>query len=231
MRVVEDLIRQAEVERGDRDRPLVTLSYAQSIDGSIARRRGEPLTLSGSASMKITHQLRAIHDGILVGIGTVQADDPKLTVRHVTGDDPQAIILDSRLRFPPNARLLSNQKPPWLFASASADSSTQSELEQYGCRTFRVAGTEKGELHLNEVLQTLNTQGIKRLMVEGGASVITSFLSSGLADVAVITIAPFFVGGFKAVESLVEVQRAKFPRLSPFFIDKAGDDVLLWGRF
>ena len=92
MRAVESFIQQAEEELKDQDRPLVTLTYAQSLDGSIALERGRPLTLSSHASMKFTHRLRAIHDGILIGIGTVQSDDPQLTVRLVEGKNPQPII-------------------------------------------------------------------------------------------------------------------------------------------
>src|SRR5690606_10285843 len=86
-------------------RPFVTLSYAQSLDGSIAIRSGEPLVLSGPESLCFTHHLRSIHDGILVGIGTVLSDDPQLTVRHCEGESPQPIVLDSQLRIPSTARL------------------------------------------------------------------------------------------------------------------------------
>ncbi|HEX9595492.1 MAG TPA: RibD family protein, partial [Anaerolineales bacterium] len=87
-------------QAGDLDRPTVTLSYAQSLDGSIALHRGEPLTLSGPESMAMTHRLRAAHDAILVGIGTVISDDPQLNVRLVEGRNPQVVVLDSRLRLP-----------------------------------------------------------------------------------------------------------------------------------
>ena len=105
-------------------RPLVTLSYAQSLDGSIARERGKPLALSGPESMRLTHQLRAAHDAILVGIGTVLADDPQLTVRLVEGKSPIPVILDSRLAISPTARLFQNPKKPILVCF---DSETASE--------------------------------------------------------------------------------------------------------
>ena len=80
--------------------PIVTLAYAQTLNGMIAKKRGEPLVLSCEESMVMTHQLRAEHDVILVGIGTVLADDPRLTVRLVEGEDPQPVVLDSHLRCP-----------------------------------------------------------------------------------------------------------------------------------
>ena len=86
------------------DRPRVTLTYAQSLDGSITARSGAPLSLSGAESLHYTHQLRAAHDAILVGIGTVLSDDPRLDVRLVTGPSPRPIVLDSELRCPVTAR-------------------------------------------------------------------------------------------------------------------------------
>ncbi|MEZ4684476.1 MAG: GTP cyclohydrolase II, partial [Caldilineaceae bacterium] len=97
--------------------PFVTLSYAQSIDGSIAAADGRPLRISGDRAMQMTHMLRAAHDAILVGVGTVLADDPRLTVRLAPGNDPQPIILDSSLRTPLTARCLQNARAPWLITT------------------------------------------------------------------------------------------------------------------
>src|SRR4051794_24685033 len=91
------------------DRPIVTLAYAQSLDGSIATAARRPLALSSQPALKLTHQLRAEHDAILVGIGTVLADDPLLTVRLVNGPNPVPVVLDSRLRLPSTARLLGHE--------------------------------------------------------------------------------------------------------------------------
>ncbi len=104
-----------------RERPYVTLSYAQSLDGSITARRGEPLAISGPESLEMTHRLRAEHDAILVGIGTLLADDPRLSVRLVAGADPQPIIVDSRLRFPLNARILLDGRSPWIATTEEAE--------------------------------------------------------------------------------------------------------------
>ena len=100
--------------------PWVTLAYAQSIDGSIAAWRGKPLAISNTASMEITHHLRARHQAILIGIGTLLADDPQLNVRLVPGDDPQPVVLDNHLRFPTGARLRGGSKQPWIMASSEA---------------------------------------------------------------------------------------------------------------
>ncbi|MBM2842777.1 MAG: RibD family protein, partial [Anaerolineales bacterium] len=94
------------------DRPFITLSYAQSLDGSIALPDGRPLALSSPPSLFRTHALRARHDGVLVGVGTILADDPQLTVRHAAGPNPQPIVLDTGLRTPLPARILSNPRRP-----------------------------------------------------------------------------------------------------------------------
>ncbi|MBC8504897.1 MAG: RibD family protein [Anaerolineales bacterium] len=232
MQAVEDFIRLVESERDDQDRPLVTLTYAQSLDGSIATERGNTLALSGPKSLKITHRLRAMHEGILIGIGTVLSDDPSLTVRLVDGESPQPIILDSRLRFPTSAKLLKTTKRPWIFTGADAGETALRVLENSGCKIFQINSTDRRTLSLPEVLNTLHTLGINRLMVEGGASVIRSFLTAGVVDVVVLTIAPLFIGGLKAVEELISNSHSAsaFPRLSPVFVDKVGADILVWGQ-
>ena len=108
------------------ERPFVTLCYAQSLDGSLTNRAGEKLQLSGVASTRITHQLRSLHDGILVGIGTVLSDDPQLTVRDWTGESPQPIVLDSQLRMPPAARLCAaSGKRCWVLTSQQPDATAR----------------------------------------------------------------------------------------------------------
>ncbi len=233
MQAVEDFIHQVEIERGDLERPLVTLAYAQSLDGSIALQRGKPFAISGPESMKVTHQLRAWHDGIMVGIGTVLADNPRLTVRLVEGQNPQPIILDSNLRLPSNAKLLNNEKSPWVFSRKNAIEFADTVLHQRGYRIFPIETLPGQALPLPQILQTLKNQGIKWLMVEGGASVITSFLQSGLVDVVILTLAPIFVGGFKAVDQLFSQpnEDSFILRLSHINVDKVGEDIWVWGRY
>jgi 3,4-dihydroxy 2-butanone 4-phosphate synthase/GTP cyclohydrolase II len=211
-------------------RPYVTLSYAQSLDGSIAARPGRPLALSGSQSMALTHGLRAAHDGILVGIGTLLADNPRLNVRLVEGKDPQPIVVDSRLRFPPYANLLRNGRVPWIATSADADSERQAALEKIGARVLRLPAAVNGWVDLDAMLRHLGEMGLNSLMVEGGAQIITSFLAARLVDQVVLTIAPMLVGGLRVMDYLGQHQVNCFPRLRQVSYQRLGEDLVLRGE-
>lgn len=212
---------------------MVTLSYAQSLDGSIAAVKGKPLSISGSAAQKITRALRAAHEGILVGIGTILADNPQLTVRLLQGRNPQPCILDSTLRFPADAELLKrDEKLPWIATTEKASIKCQKALEKTGARIIRFASDDKGHVPLQLFLQHLAGEGMNSLMVEGGACVIGSFLSSQLVDQVVITIASCFVGGLPAVDFSEEYISAEtdFSHLSNMNIEMAGSDLTIWGK-
>jgi GTP cyclohydrolase II len=221
--------------RQRKGRPLVTLSYAQSLDGSIAARRGVPLSLSGRESLRLWHRLRVCHDAILVGIGTVLTDDPQLNVRLVTGNDPQPVILDTRLRFPLKALALNSGKPPWIITSAKSNPGKKKKLESRGAEVIRLRTTSERRIDLTHLLEYLEQRKINSVMVEGGARVITSFLRAELADYFVLTITPFFVGGLRAVEQLTPRKRQGGPiRLNSAKIIGSrwyGRDLVIWGEF
>lgn len=216
-------------------RPFVTLTYAQSLDGSISLMRGRSLAVSGAESLKMTHQLRGSHDAIMVGIGTLLVDDPRLTARNRKGNNPQPVVLDSRLRTPLTARMWENDLPPWIFTTIT-DGIEHRAIEGKGGQVFCVARGINGGVELGQVLGKLTDLGIKRLMVEGGARVINSFIESRLVDLVIITISPYFAGGLKAVENLVGPRDAsrlagsKFPRLEELESGRLGEDLVVWGR-
>jgi len=220
---------QAALAEHSRDRPCVTLSWAQSANGAIGSSDGPRVILSSSESMTLTHRLRSLHRAILVGIGTVLADDPLLTVRLVAGPSPQPVVLDSDLRLPGSARLLSRADlPPWIFHSAGAPSARAKELAGRGARLFALEAAEGG-LPLNEVLRALERNGMATVMVEGGARVLRSFMTQGLADQAVITVSPVMLEGVRIFDG----QPA--PGALPGFVEKSrqecGADTVIWGRF
>jgi GTP cyclohydrolase II len=226
---VGEFLQSAAAHRRRTGRPLVTLSYAQSLDGSIAERPGHPLALSGPQAMALTHGLRAAHEAILVGIGTVLADNPCLNVRLVAGTDPQPIVVDSRLRFPPYANLLKNRRSPWIATNEDADAERQQALEATGARVMRLPGSN-GWVDLAGLLKHLGSMGINSLMVEGGAQIITSFLASRLVDQLVLTIAPLLVGGLRVVDHLGHYPGRRLPRLKNLSYQQLGDDLVLRGE-
>lgn len=227
--LLADLLPPGSARRQTADRPFVTLSYAQSLDGSITVRRGEPLAISGPESLTMTHRLRARHDAILVGIGTVLADDPRLTVRLVDGADPQPVIVDSRLRFPPRARLLQNGRPPWIATTTQADETRQAALETAGARVLRLPANEHGRVALPALLRRLKQLDVDSILVEGGAEVITNFLALHLVDRLVVTIAPLLVGGLNAVGHLAARNGARLPALQRARYQRLGKDMVLSG--
>jgi GTP cyclohydrolase II len=224
------LVKKAAEHHRHTGRPFVTLSYAQSVDGSIAARPGQPLALSGTLSMTLTHQLRAAHDAILVGIGTVLADNPRLTVRLVEGKNPQPIVADSRLRFPLSANLLcAHPLAPWIAAGEPADAGRQHILEEAGARVLRLPMNTRGHVDLTALLERLGALGMHSVMVEGGARIITSFLAERLVDHMVLTVAPRLVGGIRAVRRLTHADPAHLPRLRNLWYQWLEEDLVLWG--
>jgi GTP cyclohydrolase II len=219
-------------ERARRDRrawPFVTLAWAQSIDGSLALEAGRGLPLSGPESLALTHAVRASNEAILVGIETLLADDPQLNVRHWPGRSPAPVVLDSRLRTPPAARVLAGAGPDRVVRIActvGADEVRAASLEARGARVLRLPAWSNGWVELEALMEALGAAGVRRLMVEGGARVLTSFLRAGLGDYAVVTVAPRFLGGLAAVGAL---DGARPPRFAEVTSHRLADDVVLAG--
>jgi len=208
------------------NRPFVTLSYAQSIDGSITTERGEDVAISGMDSIRLTHQLRSLHNGILVGIETVLIDDPQLTVRKWDGSNPQPIVLDSQLRMPQAARLCHHpDKQCWILTM-------QTDFDDLGdkVRIITMNNNVDDRVPLVSAMKLLRENGISSLMVEGGATVITEFLKARLVDAVVITISPMILGGYKAVSNLGTSNLNLLPHINPLFSENLGDDLIIWGR-
>jgi riboflavin-specific deaminase-like protein len=240
---IQTWLAEIETHRQKCGRPLVTLSYAQSLDGCITLRRGQPLALSGDESLIITHRLRAAHQAILVGIGTILADNPRLNVRLVEGRNPQPVVLDSQLRFPEGSRLLDGPQLPWIATTRCAPPEKRATLESAGVHLLEIPEDRHHRIQLPALLEQLASLGIDSLMVEGGAQVITSFLSERLVDRIVLTIAPRFLGGLHALEGCSEISTGPtlsatsptsrpdpvFPRLKSWQAERVGEDLLIWG--
>jgi len=226
--VTNDVLRATEARLADaavHDRPFVTLSYAQSLDGSIAAADGRPLPLSSPPSLFRTHALRARHDGLLVGIGTILADDPQLTVRHAPGPAPQPVVLDSHLNAPRSARIFAHPRAPWFVAAAPASPPRRAALVAGGAQVIEVRPAAEG-VDLGETLAALRRRGLTSVMVEGGARVLRSFLAARLADWIVVTLAPVFAAGKPALPT----GSSDLPGLRLIGWQASGPDLIVWGE-
>ncbi|MCW8893342.1 MAG: RibD family protein [Deltaproteobacteria bacterium] len=222
---IEDWLTTRKESFQSENRPFVTLSYAQSWDGSITTRRGQTVALSGADSKCLTHQLRSLHDGLLVGIETVMSDDPQLTVRDWQGENPQPIVLDTLIRMPESARLCQHpDKQCWILTTRS-----HSDTEYSGAEIITLKDTGTESVPLDSALQLLLERGIKSLMVEGGATVISAFLRARLVDALVMTVAPVLLGGYKAINDLVTTTSNEQLHIDPLFTERLGNDLIVWG--
>ena len=183
--------------------------------------------------MSMTHQLRAMHNAILVGINTVLVDDPRLTVRYADGEDPMPVVLDSHLRTPPTAKLLRQGKRQVIIATLP-DASKERELKlvEAGARVIRMPAAPGGGVRLSDLFCWLREQHVKSLMIEGGSKVISSVLAECLGDQLVLTIAPKFFGqnGVRAVATLNCVRSLSKPCLNNITVEQLGDDLVVWGN-
>ena len=190
-------------------RPQIILKLAVSSDDKIAAAGRKPVAISGEAARARVHLLRAQCDAILVGIGTVQADDPLLTCRlpGMEARSPVRAVLDRSLRISGTSRLVHSARatPLWVMTSNLAEAPAAMKLGAAGAQVIRVATTSAPpRLDLNAVLHALAEKGITRLLVEGGARVASSFVAAGLADEVWLLRGPDAVGagGIAALDAL-----------------------------
>ena len=169
-------------------RPFVILKLAVSADDKIAAAGHRTVTITGEAAKARVHLLRAQSDAILVGIGTVLADEPLLTVRlpGLEAQSPVRVVLDRALRIPGTSRLVHSARshPLWVMTSDMSEAPAAMKLGAAGAQVIRVATAKSppSGLDLKAVLNALSERGITRLMVEGGAKVASSFITSGFVD-------------------------------------------------
>jgi diaminohydroxyphosphoribosylaminopyrimidine deaminase/5-amino-6-(5-phosphoribosylamino)uracil reductase len=191
-------------------RPHVILKLAASSDDKIAAAGHKPVAISGEAAKARVHLLRAQCDAILVGIGTVLADDPMLTCRlpGMEARSPVRVVLDRALRIPGTSRLVysARETPLWVMTSSLSEAPAAMKLGAAGAQVIRVATTSTPPpgLDLLAVLHALSDKGITRLLVEGGARVASSFVTAGLVDEVWLLRGPDPVGadGVRALEAL-----------------------------
>ncbi|KAH6685699.1 5-amino-6-uracil reductase [Plectosphaerella plurivora] len=230
-------------------RPFVTVTFATSLDSSLSLAPGTRTRLSGPESKAMTHYLRSRHDSILVGVGTVIADDPALNCR-ISGarlsSQPRPIVLDPRGRWDVTfqskvlevARAGMGLAPFIITARRDIDPAKRELLEQHGGKYILVAALPSGRFEWVDVLAVLHEQGLQSLMIEGGGEVLNSLLapeSHALVDSVIVTIAPTWLGQGGVVVSPPRVQDAQgvplsAARLSSVSWIPLGEDVVLCGK-
>jgi 5-amino-6-(5-phosphoribosylamino)uracil reductase/diaminohydroxyphosphoribosylaminopyrimidine deaminase/5-amino-6-(5-phosphoribosylamino)uracil reductase len=182
----------------------VTVSFAQTLDGRIATSSGDSQWIGGPESLCIAHGLRATHDAVLVGVGTVIKDNPRLTTRLVKGPSPLRVVADSRLRTPAGANVLADGAAKTLLVTTDqAPSEQRGRIEATGVQLETARRDEEGQVDIEHLVQLLAGRGVQSLLVEGGAGMITSVLRAGLCQRLVVCVAPKIVGrGIEAVGEL-----------------------------
>jgi len=225
-------------------RPWVTMKVASTLDGCIGdrqekQRQGRERWITGKPSREAAHALRAQHDAVLVGVGTILADNPKLTVR-LPGQSakmrlsPLRIVLDSHLRTPPTAALLgqAHAQAPLIIATKSrkADrglASRQHKLEAAGAEIWFAPASRDGRAALAAVLRQLATRGVQSLLVEGGSQIHGAFVAAGLVDSLALFLAPRLVGSGVPVVEGPGLDWRKPATLGPLSVRALGEDILL----
>ena len=214
-------------------RPLVTVKFAMSLDGKIATRTGYSKWITAEESRKYVHQLRAGSDAIMVGIGTVVADDPQLTVRRADGSplsrQPLRVVVDSGGRIPPDATLL-KQPGSTLVAVAGETRGVRTFLDA-GAEVLAIPGSDR-RVNLEGLLDELGHRGISSLFVEGGGTLLGSLFDARLVDRVVGFVAPVLIGGEAALSPVGghgAERMADALRLNDVRIETFGDDVAVTG--
>ncbi len=211
-------------------RPYVILKWAQSIDGRIAARSGDSKWISGERALHYAHRLRAFCDAVLVGLGTVLADDPQLTVRRCPGVDPLRVVLDEYLEAPLDRKVFSTP-PKTLVFTCRSDAEKERALADAGVRVERVSRGEGG-VCLEEVLERLGAMGVTTLLVEGGSRVHSSFIRLFLFDEIQAIVAPRILGdGVGCVGGFGFDRVSDAMRLSLEARRGLGEDTLLVATF
>ncbi|MEW5946589.1 MAG: bifunctional diaminohydroxyphosphoribosylaminopyrimidine deaminase/5-amino-6-(5-phosphoribosylamino)uracil reductase RibD [bacterium] len=212
--------------------PFVILKAACTLDGRIAARAGASKWITSAVSRRDAHALRRDADAVLAGVGTVIADDPRLTCR-LPGERavPFRVILDSRLRIPPGSRVVklgARDGRTIVFAVRGAPARRAGELERRGCRVVFVSAGADGRVSVPHVLKELYRMGVCSLLVEGGGEVNASFIAAKAVDKVVVYCAPMVVGGARSpgfvggsgVPALSKAFRLRFEK-----VERLGPDV------
>ncbi len=212
----------------------LTLKLAISLDGRIATRTGASKWITGPESRLRVQTLRASHDAVMVGVNTVLADNPRLTVRDVPGRSPVRVIVDSKLRIPVTAQVVqtATQVPTCVVTTIAAPKALEDALHAQGVRVIRVPPTAEGRCDPGITLRELAAREVVSVMCEGGSELGGSLLASGLADELHVFVAPLLLGPRGrpgAVDWAGPENPSDAPRIDPPRWELCGGDAYVWG--
>jgi diaminohydroxyphosphoribosylaminopyrimidine deaminase/5-amino-6-(5-phosphoribosylamino)uracil reductase len=214
-------------------RPLVTVKIASSLDGRVAAADGSSRWVTGLASRRDAHRLRAWSDAVVVGIGTVLADDPFLTcrLRGYTGPQPLRVVLDSAGRIPLDARVLGQDASTLIVTTSKAPEDVIASIRHRGVEVVRL-GARDGRVDMGALLDELGSRGICDVLIEGGPTVTGELVERRLVDRYVFYIAPKLLGqvGLSAIAGLVAPNIADARELTITSVRRTGADVKIEAR-
>jgi diaminohydroxyphosphoribosylaminopyrimidine deaminase/5-amino-6-(5-phosphoribosylamino)uracil reductase len=222
------------IKRITTGRPFVLWKAAMTLDGKIATRTGDSRWITGERARREVHRLRSRFDAILVGIGTVLADDPELTVRGIRGAAcPLRVVVDGNARIPLGAKVLSSDAPTILVTKRDAPEDRLDALWSSGVRVLGVRDVED-RVDLRYLMTELANMGVNSVLLEGGGELAASMIEAGLVDEGLIFIAPKIIGGREAkspvegqgIELMSRALSVSKPRVRRF-----GDDIALEFQF
>lgn len=173
--------------------PIVLGHMGQSLDGFIATHSGDSRYVTGDENMRHMHRLRALCDAVVVGAGTVAADDPRLTTRHVPGPNPLRVVIDPMARLSSQFHVFQDGDAPTLYIYARRYVSGAAPAP--GQADVLAVGDGPHGPDLAEIIAALRARGCARIFVEGGGVTVSAFLAAGLLDRVQVTVAPMFIGG------------------------------------
>ena len=213
--------------------PFVTLKVAQTLDGKIADLQGNSRWITNEQSRRYVHLLRAQSDAVIVGAGTVLADDPELTVRSMKGRDPVRIVFDSHLSTSTHSKLYAGRGSSRTILICSHRSLRREEkkieaLLRRGVDVYAFSSDRKGMISLRDILPVIGSLGITSLMVEGGAATFSSFLRERVADKIILFSAPKILGkGVEAFSGLMPSRLGKECQLRDVSVRTFGNDLCI----
>ena len=215
--------------------PYLALKLALSLDGRIASRTGASKWVTGPEARARVHLLRAQHDAVMIGIGTVLADDPRLTVRDAPGSSPVRVVLDTKLRLPVVSRLAQTARevPTWVMCTTDAPHSAEEALTERGVEVLRTAPSAEGRIDPLAALKVLASRGVVTVMAEGGAELAGSLLAGAAVDELHCFIAPILLGP-RGRPGAVDWAGPASPAEAPFIAhpqwEVCGVDAHVWGQ-